>query len=294
MGNSHLRDTSTDPPLTSERYVLEHEPDYGTETPFRQTIAGPNQTKPTVLIVEDNAELRDFIKQSLENDYQVQLSENGLQGWETASTSLPDLIISDIMMPVMDGLTFCKKIKTDVRTSHIPVILLTAKSAQIHEIQGLQHGADVYITKPFSNKILQLNIHNMLALKTAMQKKYSEQLLLPPIIHPPNASADEKLLSKLQLIIDENLANADFDIAALTLEIGMSKSVLYKKFSALTNLSLNEFIKTQRLKHAVTLLQQGETSILSVAVQVGFNDVKYFSREFKKLYGITPSHYLKN
>ncbi|QIL38357.1 response regulator [Pedobacter sp. HDW13] len=294
LGNSHLTGAYTGEAAVSEAYQLQHEPDYATESPLTETTAAANNNKPSVLIVEDNKELRDFIKQSLANDYDVQVSENGLQGWEIASTTLPDLIISDIMMPVMDGLTFCKKIKTDVRTSHIPVILLTAKSAQVHEIQGLEHGADVYITKPFSNKILQLNIHNMLALKTAMQKKYSDQLQLPPIIQQPNASADEKLLSKLQLVIEENLANADFDIVALTLEIGMSKSVLYKKFSALTNLSLNEFIKTQRLKHAVTLLQQGETSILSVAVQVGFNDVKYFSREFKKVYGITPSHYIKN
>ena len=294
LGNSHLTETYTGDVMASGTYELEHEPDYETPLIETETAETGNPNKPTVLIVEDNAELRDFIRQSLESDYQIQVSENGLQGWEIASTTLPDLIISDIMMPVMDGLTLCKKIKTDVRTSHIPVILLTAKSAQVHQIEGLQHGADVYVTKPFSNKILQLNIHNMLALKTAMQKKYSEQLQLPPIIHQANASADEKLLSKLQLVIEENLANADFDIVALTLEIGMSKSVLYKKFSALTNLSLNEFIKTQRLKHAVTLLQQGETSILAVAVQVGFNDVKYFSREFKRVYGITPSHYIKN
>ncbi|KIA91775.1 hypothetical protein OC25_20085 [Pedobacter kyungheensis] len=294
LGNSHLTETFASEPTVSEAYQLEHVPAYITESPLNQTAATPNQNKATVLIVEDNRELREFMKQSLANDYDVQVSENGLQGWEIASTTLPDLIISDIMMPVMDGLTLCKKLKTDVRTSHIPVILLTAKSAQVHEIEGLQHGADVYVTKPFSHKILQLNIQNMLALKRAMQKKYSEQLQLPAITQQPNASADEKLLSKLQLIIEENLANADFDIAALTLEIGMSKSVLYKKFSALTDLSLNEFIKTQRLKHAVTLLQQGETSILAVAIQVGFNDVKYFSREFKKVYGITPSHYIKN
>ncbi len=248
----------------------------------------------SILLVEDNDEVRDFLRQSLEKQYHILESENGLEGWKKAIQALPDLIISDVMMPVMDGLELCDKLKTDSRTSHIPVILLTAKSAPIHQVHGLQHGADAYITKPFSDQILQLNIRNLLSLKAALQKKYSEQLLKPLILTTPESSQDEVFLQKLQQTIHNNIGNANLDLSLITSEIGMSKSVLYKKFRALTNLSLNDFIKTQRLNHAYELFQKGETSILSVALQVGFNDAKYFSREFRKIYHVTPYEYITN
>jgi signal transduction histidine kinase/CheY-like chemotaxis protein/streptogramin lyase len=246
----------------------------------------------TILLVEDNDEVREFVKQSLENDYQVIEAKNGQEGLSYATNLIPDLIISDVMMPVMDGLELCAKVKADIRTCHIPVILLTAKAAPIHLIQGLQQGADAYITKPFSTHVLHLNIHNMLALITAQQKKYNERLSLDPLPAYRAESEDEKLLQKLLEIIHQHMGNPDFDLTALTREVGMSKSVLYKKFSALTNQSLNNFIKTERLKKAVSLFKDGETSVISVAVKVGFNDVKYFSKEFKKLYNITPNEYL--
>ncbi|WP_170860855.1 hybrid sensor histidine kinase/response regulator transcription factor [Flavobacterium fluvii] len=294
LGKNHLNEIDISPIPRIENSIIEDIEDNSSEN-FIDIPAEENKSKSaTILIVEDNDEVRDFIKQSLETNYHVYESENGLEGWKTALQTLPDLIISDVMMPIMDGLELCKKLKTDVRTSHIPVIMLTAKSAPVHQIHGLQHGADAYITKPFSDQILQLNIRNLLTLKVALQKKYSEQLLQLPIITNAESSQEEIFLQKLQQIIQENIANTNLDLGFITAEIGMSKSVLYKKFSALTNLSLNEFIKTQRLKHAVEFFQKGETNILSVALQVGFNDAKYFSREFKKIYGITPNDYIKN
>lgn len=253
-----------------------------------------NKEKYSILLVEDNNEVREFLKQSLAYRYHIIESTNGIEGWKNAIETIPDLIISDVMMPEMDGLEFCSKVKSDARTCHIPVILLTAKSAPIHQIHGLQQGADAYISKPFSNHILQLNIHNMLALKASLQKKYSQQLELNPLINTKNSSDDEKFIGKLQDIINKNIHNSDLDIATLTGEIGMSKSVLYKKFSALTNQSLNNFIKVQRLKKAVELFQGGDTSVISVAVKVGFSDQKYFSKEFKKFYNLTPNEYLNN
>jgi len=294
LDKNHLNESDISPMPKVENIIYEEIGDYTSESFLDNPVTDDKNKTATILIVEDNDEVRDFIRQSLEHQYHVYESENGLEGWKNAIKTLPDLIISDVMMPVMDGLELCKKLKTDVRTSHIPVIMLTAKSAPIHQIHGLQHGADAYITKPFSDQILQLNIHNLLSLKVALQKKYSEQLSKLPIITSPESSQDEIFLQKLQQIIEENIANTDLDLSFITSEIGMSKSVLYKKFSALTNLSLNEFIKTQRLKHAVDYFQKGETSILSVALQVGFNDPKYFSREFKKIYGITPNDYIKN
>ncbi|MNK74754.1 Sensor histidine kinase TodS [compost metagenome] len=294
LGKSHLSESDLTIAPKIENIVYDEIVDYSSENFIDSPIVERKNKTATILIVEDNDEVRDFIRQSLEYQYQVHVSENGLEGWKTAIHVFPDLIISDVMMPVMDGLELCKKLKTDIRTSHIPVIMLTAKSAPIHQIHGLQHGADAYITKPFSEQILQLNIHNLLTLRAALQKKYSEQLLKLPIITSTGSSPDEMLLQKLQKIIEENIANPDLDLSFITSEIGMSKSVLYKKFSALTNLSLTDFIKNQRLKHAVDLFQKGETSILSVALDVGFNDAKYFSREFKKIYGITPNDYIKN
>lgn len=192
----------------------------------------------------------------------------------------------------MDGVEFCSRVKADIRTCHIPVILLTAKSAPIHQIHGLQHGADAYITKPFSTQVLNLNISNMLRLIGAQQQKYSDRLILGPLPVRHSESEDEKLLDRLQEIIQLNMSNSDFDVVAISRQVGMSKSLLYKKFSALTNLSLNNFIKMERLKKAVTLFKGGETSVMAVAVEVGFNDVKYFSKEFKKIYNITPNEYL--
>lgn len=294
LGKNHINEIDIAPIPTIENSVYEEVYEHTSEDFIDNTVIDDKTKTANILIVEDNDEVREFIKQSLENQYYVSESENGLEGWKTALQTLPDLIISDVMMPIMDGLELCKKLKTDVRTSHIPVIMLTAKSAPVHQIHGLQHGADAYITKPFSNQILQLNIRNLLTLKVALQKKYSEQLLQLPIITTAESSQEEIFLQKLQQIIEENIANTNLDLGFITAKIGMSKSVLYKKFSALTNLSLNEFIKTQRLKHAVEFFQKGETNILSVALQVGFNDPKYFSREFKKIYGITPNDYIRN
>ncbi|MEN2416243.1 hybrid sensor histidine kinase/response regulator transcription factor [Flavobacterium mesophilum] len=293
LGRNHLKEIDITPIPKIENTIIEDVVDPATENFIENQTEENKEKKATILIVEDNDEVRDFIKQSLETNYHVYESENGLEGWKNALQIIPDLIISDVMMPVMDGLELCEKIKTDVRTSHIPVILLTAKSAPVHQVQGLQQGADVYVTKPFNDQILQLNIKNLLSLKATLQKKYSEQILKLPIITTTESSQEEIFLQKLQQIVENNIGNANLDLGFITTEIGMSKSVLYKKFSALTNLSLNEFIKNQRLKHAVELFQNGETSTLTVALQVGFNDVKYFSREFKKMYGITPAEYIK-
>ncbi|MCX2450862.1 response regulator [Pedobacter sp. PLR] len=250
-----------------------------------------HQKKPTVLIVEDHAELRNLIKESLEANYQVLLAENGRSGWEKATEEIPDLIISDVMMPEMDGFTLCSQLKTDERTNHIPVFLLTAKSSQTDQISGLSQGADLYLSKPFSTKILQLQVRNFLAARAQMRKKYSKELILESNQQMADPK-DELFLSRLTGIIEAHMEQEDFGVDLMAEKIGMSQSVLYKKLKALTDLSVNDFAKSIRLKKAAQLLLQNRYTVYEVGYMVGFSDRKYFSREFKKQFAKTPSEYI--
>ncbi|SEO12303.1 Two component regulator propeller [Mucilaginibacter gossypiicola] len=246
-----------------------------------------------VLIVEDNDDLRDFIKEALCGLYAIHEAVNGADGWERASNLIPDLIISDVAMPVMDGFEFCCRIKSDERTNHIPFIMLTAKVAQSHLVNGLKTGADVYLTKPFSVQVLELNICNLLQARERMREKYARQVTLMPqdkFIESP----DEIFLNKLMQIVEGHLEDPEFDVNQLVNEIGMSQAVLYRKIKALTDLTIHDFIKTTRLKQAALLLKQNKLSIAEVAYSVGFNDRKYFSREFKKQFGKAPADYILN
>lgn len=244
----------------------------------------------TLLIVEDNHEVRDFIVQSLSPFYQILMAENGERGLDLAIEKIPDLIISDVMMPVMDGLELCRTLKTDVRTSHIPVILLTARSGNIHEVNGLKTGAEAYLTKPFSINSLQLNISNLLMLQANMRRKFSQQITLQPsniLIE----SSDEEFLNKVMVIIENNFAQPEFSVNTLASDLGMSTPILYKKIKVLTGLTVNNFIKSVRLKRAAQLLRQNIYTVYEIAYIVGFNDPKYFSKEFVKQFGRTPSDY---
>jgi ligand-binding sensor domain-containing protein/signal transduction histidine kinase/DNA-binding response OmpR family regulator len=245
----------------------------------------------TVLIVEDNHEVRDFITQSLKRFYSIIEAENGRQGIEMAMEHIPDLIVSDVMMPVTDGLELCRELKTDIRTSHIPIILLTARSGNIHEVNGLKTGAEAYITKPFSINSLQLNIYNLLTLQANMRRKFSQQLTLQPS-NVLIESTDEDFLNKIMTIIEANLSEEDFNVNTLASEVGMSTPILYKKIKALTGLTVNNFIKSIRLKRAAQLLLQNNYTVYEVAYMVGFSDSKYFSKEFAKQFGQTPSSFI--
>ncbi|ETZ23033.1 hybrid sensor histidine kinase/response regulator transcription factor [Pedobacter sp. V48] len=247
--------------------------------------------KHTVLIIEDHAELRQLIKESLIKQYRVLVAKNGLEGWENAIAEIPDLIISDVMMPGIDGFTLCNQLKSDERTSHIPVVLLTAKSSETDQISGLSGGADLYLTKPFSSKILQLHVRNLLSGREAMRQKFSKTFLLEPgqvVIE----SMEEQFLSRLIDIIERHMEDEQLGVELLAEEIGMSQSVLYKKLKALTNMSVNDFSKSIRLKRAAQLLAQKKYTVYEIGYMVGFSDRKYFSREFKKQFGKTPTEYI--
>ena len=274
--------------LTS--YVLQTEIDHLIEQEPVTISQTDKEANHVILIAEDNLELRKFIVQTLTSDYTVIEIENGFKAFEMATELIPDLIISDVMMPVMDGFELCRKLKNDERTSHIPVILLTARSGDIHELEGLQNGADLYLTKPFSLRKLQLNINNLISAQENRRKKFGHYFTLQPT-DVVFESSDEEFLNKILYLLEANISNSDFNVNQFAAEIGMSTPVFYKKIKALTGFTVNNFVKSIRLKRAVQLLQHGNNNISEIAYMVGFTDAKYFSKEFNKQYGISPSKF---
>lgn len=260
------------------------------QTTETTAIVSPDIKKYSILLVEDNEDVRAFIKNALGIAYTIYESENGATGLELALEIIPDLIISDVMMPIMDGLELCRKLKTDERTSHIPVVLLTARSAYVHQINGFEHGADAYIMKPFNLKILELNVQNLLSARETIKQKFAQVVRLEPKNLVINTT-EQNFLNKIIAVIEDKIADPEFDVPTLSSEIGMSQPVLYKKIRALTDLSVNDFIKSIRIKRAAQLLKQGAGNISEIAYSVGFNDRKYFSSEFKKHFGKTPSEF---
>ncbi len=284
------------------------------EPPFQHDVLKENfeteivdsATKQTLLLVEDNDGIRSFIKDDLIKYYNIIETNNGLDGWIKASELIPDLIISDIMMPEMDGIELCKKIKTDVRTSHIPVILLTAKSGASNHVTGLQTGADIYLTKPFNMQVLGLQINNLLLLATRASSYLRNKVGLNAIDYITDVALedvsaiskevklnpiDEAFTLQVLQLIEEYMEDPDFNITVLCKKIGMSKPVLYKKIKAITDLSVNDFLKSIRLKKAAELLAQKQFTVYEVAYLVGYQDSRYFSKEFTKQFGVKPSDY---
>lgn len=248
--------------------------------------------KINLLIVEDNSEVRSFIKSLFAGPYQVEEAENGKIGWDMATRQVPDLIICDIMMPEMDGMELCRKIKTDIRTSHIPVILLTARTAITFKYEGLETGADDYITKPFSAGYLQLRVRNLIHQRELLRNHFSREGIFDPA-RITVTSVDEKLLKKAVEYIGEHMADSSLSVEKLSSELGLSRVHLYRKIKALTKLTAVEFIRSIRLKRAASLLQENKLNINEVSFRVGFEDVDYFRNCFRQQYGCSPSDYSK-
>lgn len=264
------------------------------------SLALPGSKQYSILVVEDNQQVRQFITGSLSHVYQLSEAVNGAEGLRMAVDLMPDLIISDVMMPEMDGYAFCEQIKTDVRTSHIPVILLTARSSVNDHISGLQTGADTYLTKPFSIQVLSLQVQNLIATSEKIRQQYSRQFTgsesatahqAVPEQQPVNA-LDDAFIRQLKQLAEENISNPDFDVEMISRKMAMSQSVLYKKVKALTGLRVNDIVKNVRLKKAAELIAENKYAVYEVADMVGYSDTKYFSKEFKKYFGKTPSEYL--
>ena len=247
--------------------------------------------KPILLVIEDTEELRTYLTDYLKRSYSVFSASNGEAGLKVALAKIPDLIISDVMMPAMDGFELCRRIKTNEKTSHIPVILLTAKIMPENELQGLSTGADDYIKKPFIPSILDARIKSLLKARKQLKEYYSRKITLQPT-NLEITSYDEVFLKKAMTFIEVNLLNPEFNNESLEKELGMSHSTLYRKIKALTGMSIHEFIRSIRLKRAAQLLESG-CSISEAAYQTGFSEMKYFRSYFKAQFGCLPSEYVK-
>ncbi|WP_158531130.1 two-component regulator propeller domain-containing protein [Algoriphagus chordae] len=245
---------------------------------------------PKILIVEDNQEIGTFIQSILSKTYRTVLIENGALGYQEAISAQPDLIISDVMMPVMDGIEFCEKVKSDLRTSHIPFILLTARTSLVYKYDGLESGADEFLSKPFDFRELLLKCRNILATHEKLRKKIGEAGEFISSDVSVN-SRDEEMMKNAIQIIKDNITNEFFDIQYLTEELGISRSLLFTKFKAWTNQTPKDFILTVKMKKAASLLEQHKTNISEVGYIVGFKDPNYFSKAFKKHYGLSPKAY---
>jgi len=251
------------------------------------------QPAETILIVEDHDDLRHYIRENLAEQYHIIEASNGEQGIELALSQIPDLIISDVMMPKVDGLQLCKKLKNDEKTSHIPIIMLTAKADIESKLEGLGTGADDYIPKPFDINELQLRVLNLIQNRKKLQEKYARQVLLKPGALEVK-SADERFLQKILTIVEEHVGDTSLGVDSFAREACMSTAQLYRKLTALTGYTPNDFIKHIRLQRAADLIDKKVGNIADVAYQVGFNNLSYFAKCFKEKFKTTPSEFSKN
>lgn len=268
-------------------------------------IQEDEDNKPVLLIVEDNDDIREYIKSSLDEVHTVLTASNGKEGWEIAKNKIPSIIITDIMMPVMDGFALCKKVKEDMRTSHIPVIMLTAKDTIQDKEEGYAAGADSFITKPFSARLLQKRIDNLLegrkklagmvatrtvsAIGTNTKEDLKDLEKTAQVLN----KLDREFLEKVNGIIEDNLSMEKMDVAFIADKMCMSHSTLYRKIKGLTDMSVNEFVRKIKMKKSSELLSSGEYTISEVSDLTGFSSVAYFRQCFKDEYGVAPTEYLK-
>ncbi|MCB9296288.1 MAG: response regulator [Lewinellaceae bacterium] len=245
-----------------------------------------------LLLIEDNRDVAAYLISILEKDYQVVTAEDGQAGIEKALELIPDIIISDVMMPRKDGFEVCRALKLDERTSHIPIILLTAKAEEEAKIQGLKTGADAYLMKPFNREELFVRLEKLLELRKQLQKKYAQAGTTSTADSPPSTTEptlDDLFMQKFQQAIEKNMGQADFGIDGLCKMLSMSRTQLYRKAKALTGESPARFIQKVQLNKARELLQTTELNVSEIAYEVGFTDPAYFSRAFNKEFGAPPS-----
>lgn len=250
------------------------------------------KTRYRVLIVEDDEEMRRYIRSELDSDFRIYECTNGREGLETILKEKPDLVISDVMMPEMDGITLCRKIKQNININHIPIILLTAKSKAEDQIEGLEIGADAYIVKPFNTELLRTTISNLIANRERLRGKLvGEQQVEEKITKIEMKSNDEILMSKVMKTINDHLADPTLNVEMLAANVGMSRVHMHRKLKELTNQSARDFIRSIRLKQAANLLREKNLSVSEVAYATGFSNLSHFSNTFRDFYGISPSEY---
>ncbi|MEJ2104919.1 MAG: response regulator, partial [Ignavibacteriaceae bacterium] len=246
--------------------------------------------KPILLIVEDNSDVRNYIKDILKEDYKILEAKDGEDGWNKSIENIPDLIISDVMMPKMDGFKLCEKLKTEEKTSHIPVILLTAKASGQDKIEGFETGADEYIMKPFEPDELKARIKNLIEQRERIHNHFRNHGLFD-IDEERITAVNQKFLQKAVEIINKNISDPDFNVERFAESMAVHRSLLYKKIFTLVGEPPTGFIRRIRLSRAAELIEQKFGNITEIALEVGFNNPAYFSECFKKQFGVAPSQY---
>jgi DNA-binding response OmpR family regulator len=260
-------------------------------TDIRTSKSKPQQE--FVLIVEDNSDVRSYIREQLETDYRVIECCNGEEGITKAQNEIPDIIITDVMMPKMDGYQFSTKIRNDEKTSHIPIIMLTAKAGLDDRINGLETGVDDYLTKPFSAKELKVRVKNLIHLRKQLRKRFSTATVIKPT-QVTAVSVDQEFLQKVLKTIEINFEDEQFGVEKLAEQVNMSVSQLSRKLNALVDQPPGQLIRSLRLQRAADLLKQNAGTVAEICYKVGFNDQAYFSRAFKKQFGSSPTDYKKD
>lgn len=259
------------------------------------TVASNAQGKERILIVDDNAEILSYLKTlTKEEGYEVLQATNGVEALTMANEYQPDLIISDVMMPEIDGITLCRTLKNDINTSHIPIILLTARTSTVYEVSGLETGADDYIKKPFHPAIVKTRINSLLDNRRKIREHFVNKIRFEPSNEIEATSTEEEFIQKAILLIQENIHDAEFGIESLMDNLAMSKSTLYRKLKSLTGMSITGFIRSVKLKRAAELILTVDWKLNQIAYESGFNDYKYFKNCFQEQFGCLPSEYKSN
>jgi DNA-binding response OmpR family regulator len=249
--------------------------------------------KNTVLVIDDNPEILSYLKDIFSEQYNVIDAEDGEVGFKKASIEIPDLIISDVMMPNKDGITLCKELKSQITTSHIPIILLTARTSTVFEIEGLKTGANDYVTKPFDAKVIKARVESLLENRDKLRAHLLNKVRFEPTAAEVISDTDTEnsFITKAILLVEQNLENQDFGIDHMVDDLNMSRSSLFRKIKSLTGLSISGFIRSVRLKKAAHLILTSDLNLSQISYEVGFNDYKYFKTSFKKQFKCLPSKY---
>jgi DNA-binding response OmpR family regulator len=260
------------------------------EEPSEINLRETDAAKETILIVEDNQDVRALIRQGLQTHYNIREASTGKEGVDMARNQNIDLVVSDVMMPIMNGIELCHLLKNDELTSHIPVILLTARADHESRLEGLRTGADDYVVKPFNMQELQARIVNIIEQRNKLIRKYNQRIVVQP--HEITVTPlDERFIQKAIQVVEENLNSADLSVDKLSEALGMSRTNLHRKLKSVTGLATGEFIQDFRLRRAAQLIEKKADTISQIAYQVGFNDQSYFTKCFKKKFGKTPSEF---
>jgi DNA-binding response OmpR family regulator/two-component sensor histidine kinase len=288
-----MRQTTVQPMDISGDSIEQDEQDEMLTSSQQHSVSSGGQSlKQTILVVDDNDDIRAYLAGLLKEEFEVWEAENGSAGLKIALAAMPDIIISDVMMPQMNGIDMCKELKNNMATSHIPIILLTARASEAYELNGLQTGADDYITKPFNPLIVQMRVKNILENRKKLKAFYLKKVRFEPeAVGEVPENLDEIFLKKATELVISNLQNENLGIEMMVDHLFMSQSTLFRKIKSLTGLSITGFIRALRIKKAAQLILKSNMKMSDVAFEVGFNDYKYFKKSFQQQFGCLPSEY---